>query len=516
MDGHEAGMRPASNRGNGGRPASQPRGRDLTLNALRLELSDTTVEAWVSPFDASVELESLRQDARGRWEYWRSGNNLCAFRIDPNAEAPAGERQDLAISDNLGIIARLVTPAVAALMPEYPPLRRRPYRFRGRRPIVEGDLGRRLGLEHPLLARVEVSPRYEFDGRILEVEGTPQVVLTIGVTSHWQIRGTVADLAPLDLPLHGCFVVWSEQRADGRRLAGQITSLSNGTARLIAGDGQELEVDSAQISLEPSRPALTQLCARAVGDAGARRFINALVARVNEFLAGPAMLKEVRRVGRVLATHNPIVLTDRLFCTVSEPVIVERNVPNGSVTLSRPVNYCFDPSRTKRDEIAWRGPQRYGPFSGDTFARRSPAILVVHPRDAKGQVEGFVQAFRDGIQGQGLSAYQRGFTRTFGLVDPRFLFAGVELGYGTSPGDAYRNTIEDTLAAQSTPPEAAIVVLRDEDADLPDSTSPYLHAKAALLMAGVPVQEIRLSKLPSNANPCSTCFRTWRWRFTPR
>jgi hypothetical protein len=138
MDGHEAGMRPVSNRGNGGRPASQPRGRDLTLNALRLELSDTTVEAWVSPFDASVELESLRQEARGRWGYWRSGNNLCAFRIDPNAEAPSGERQNLVISDNLGIIARLVTPAVAALMPEYPPLRRRPYRFRGRRPISSG------------------------------------------------------------------------------------------------------------------------------------------------------------------------------------------------------------------------------------------------------------------------------------------------------------------------------------------------------------------------------------------
>jgi hypothetical protein len=196
----------------------------------------------------------------------------------------------------------------------------------------------------------------------------------------------------------------------------------------------------------------------------------------------------------VLAAHNPIALTEKLGCLVGAPIVVPRNGPASAVTFTRPVNYCFDPSRTKRDEIAWRGLERCGPFSGDTFARRSPVILVVHPQDAKGQVESFVQAFRDGIQGPGLRAYQRGFTRTFGLAQPRFVFTGVTLGNGTRPADAYRRAIEDVLASQPTPPEAAIVVLRDEDADLPDEASPYLYAKAALLMAGVPVQEIRLSK----------------------
>jgi predicted MPP superfamily phosphohydrolase len=44
-------------------------------------------------------------------------------------------------------------------------------------------------------------------------------------------------------------------------------------------------------------------------------------------------------------------------------------------------------------------------------------------------------------------------------------------------------------------PDAAMVVLLDNHTRLPDSENPYLHSKSLLLMAGIPVQEVRLATI---------------------
>jgi hypothetical protein len=54
---------------------------------------------------------------------------------------------------------------------------------------------------------------------------------------------------------------------------------------------------------------------------------------------------------------------------------------------------------------------------------------------------------------------------------------------------------EDFLAEPDSPPDAAIVVILDEHAHLPDPMNPYLLSKAVLLVGGVPVQEIRVSTM---------------------
>jgi hypothetical protein len=62
------------------------------------------------------------------------------------------------------------------------------------------------------------------------------------------------------------------------------------------------------------------------------------------------------------------------------------------------------------------------------------------------------------------------------------------------PAEAYRQAIEDQLAATPNV-DAAIVVLTDQHGALPDPISPYLRAKATLMLAGIPAQEIKTSKL---------------------
>jgi hypothetical protein len=71
----------------------------------------------------------------------------------------------------------------------------------------------------------------------------------------------------------------------------------------------------------------------------------------------------------------------------------------------------------------------------------------------------------------------------------------IPLLQGNDPAKVYRQAIEEHLAGTTTALDAAIVVLNDQHAVLPDTNSPYLTAKATLMLAGIPTQEIRVSKL---------------------
>jgi argonaute-like protein implicated in RNA metabolism and viral defense len=64
---------------------------------------------------------------------------------------------------------------------------------------------------------------------------------------------------------------------------------------------------------------------------------------------------------------------------------------------------------------------------------------------------------------------------------------------------AYRKTVEEHLASDSQF-DAAVVVLFDEHARLPDHENPYLQSKAVLLMAGIPVQDVRVSTIGQEAS----------------
>lgn len=84
----------------------------------------------------------------------------------------------------------------------------------------------------------------------------------------------------------------------------------------------------------------------------------------------------------------------------------------------------------------------------------------------------------------------------FSLVEVKHDVVKVPLAKaGREIGQAYRQQIGDFLARAEAQPDAAIVVIQDEHADLPDANNPYLASKAMLLMHGIPVQEIKVSRV---------------------
>ena len=122
---------------------------------------------------------------------------------------------------------------------------------------------------------------------------------------------------------------------------------------------------------------------------------------------------------------------------------------------------------------------------------------MVHPHEARGVAEGLIRALRDGLQKS--KALRQGLVGTYRLARLDADFVGVRLE-GGDPGRAYIDALRDTFEPAARP-DAALVLLRDDDAELPEVINPYVATKTWLLSQGIPSQSIRMSKAtasPSN------------------
>jgi hypothetical protein len=115
------------------------------------------------------------------------------------------------------------------------------------------------------------------------------------------------------------------------------------------------------------------------------------------FLSGKAVSRLLEHF-RVSSKRDPVLhLTDDLTCTIGERVSVHNSADYQSIHVAPPVQYYFNPARTQASPYPWSGIKQYGPFSKDTFARRTPALLIVFPDEAQGQTESFLNHFRAGL-----------------------------------------------------------------------------------------------------------------------
>lgn len=115
-------------------------------------------------------------------------------------------------------------------------------------------------------------------------------------------------------------------------------------------------------------------------------------------LLGHALDSLLQKMEDLLRKASPIVLTSDLQANVTGRLGLTNREDYQAVTVCPPVEYCFDAAKPKRHEIPWAGLLRYGPFSRDTFSRRTPRLLVICPDQAVGKVSQFLRSFRDGIQ----------------------------------------------------------------------------------------------------------------------
>lgn len=466
----------------------------LRLNAFRVEFDVTDFTVWARPRTADLDLRAERAAHAGVWKIFAEGAQLLTLRCNQSAPEPSGTIEKRAVDKSFSLLKWLVDDAFPSTFPAYRPIRLHPFSFVGTQRDLVAEVASELRIAGDVLDGFTIRPRYEVSTRVVSLRGAePFIAAFVAVRTRWEVIRELADLAAAGVDLSGLYAVRRHTSPGERRLVGRIEGVDGPTVRLSDTFEGPADVLASEVQLEGSRQSFAR-CLPVLLGSRHEHFEGLRIRRERAWLAPTAVDQEFDRMGGFLG-RCPLKLADGLQARVMGRVEVPKRGRPPNVTFARPVLYCFDAARTKQDRSAWSGLSRFGPFSRDTFPRKSPRILVVFPDVLKGRTETFLRALRDGVTGAPASGFGAGLAKTFGLIDPTFPVLAVSWSGPARPAGRYRTAIEDRLAVPGESFDAAIVVLRDEDARLPDHENPYLHSKALLLVAGIPTQEVRQSTI---------------------
>jgi hypothetical protein len=466
----------------------------LLLNGFRVSLSRDTFEAHVLELPDNTQVKPLRQVHKDWFLSWREGT-LYASPLTPTATNSIGIPQTLRCDEHLPLLAALIDRVLPAKFPQYEAFRRRPFAFTGKKEELVGIIAKRLRQPHPLLKYFSIRPTFTLEAKIIEpTPNTTNIGLFLTVNTKWEITADLTALRDAGVDLGGLYVVRRNVNPDERRLVGQIKGVEGPIVTLAASYDNADFVPAAEVYLEGSKTSFAR-CLKALLGRDYDIFGQARQVEEAKLLSGPAINDLLQQFHQFFQKDPVLQLTRDLSVTIHEQLTIKDQLNYQTIHRAPPVQYYFNPARTKAHPYPWMGIQQYGPFSKDTFPKRSPNILVVFPDNAQGCTETFLKYLRDGITTNGRSPYEGGFAKLYGLINPTFTFVKVPSNAPTGPAAAYRQAIENHLAANQNNVDAAIVVLNDQQADLPDKISPYLAAKATLMLAGIPAQEIKKSKL---------------------
>ncbi len=464
------------------------RAQGLRLNGFQVGFDVAEVEVYEQRRSDDIDLRAERE-ASPDWKLYAERSLILALRRIPEAPKPPGELTRRPVERSLSLLKWLLAETLPSALPRYEPIKQHPFSFVGKQRELVVEAAEKLGLAGSALSGFTIRPRYTLDPRLISLRGEEAFIgLFVELGTRWSIERPLAELVDAGVDLRGLYVVRRETEAGQRRLVGRIDRFDGSTVELADTFDGPTRLPADDLRLEGSTQSFARCLQRLLGHRY-ERFEASRAQGVGNLLRPEAFDAEVDRVGAHLA-KSPLKLADGLRATIGQRLEVPKSGRPPNVTPLRRVHYCFDAARTKQKTSAWPGLTEYGPFSGDTFPRKSPQLLVVFPDVLKGRAETFVKMLRDGVPGAPATAYRSGFATTFALIDPHFELLAVPWSGPDSPADRYRSAIEQRLSKPHADFDAALVVLRDEDAQLPDASSPYLHSKALLLIAGVPTQQV--------------------------
>jgi hypothetical protein len=437
------------------------------------------------------QLKDLRALHSDWFIYWREGFLYAVPRND-SPGTTIGDPVTLQCNEHLQFIVALIDALLPKKFPGYDAFRRHPFAFAGEKDELVASSAAKLDIKPPLIKQFTIRPTFILEAKIIEtVPDHTAIGLFLTVNTKWETTADLSALVAKGADLCGLYVIRRNPQPGERRLVGQIKSVVGSTVHLSAAYDDRTTIGTDEVFLEGSKTSFAR-CLKALLGRDYELFGQNRQREEAKLLSGPAVNEMVGQFHQFFQKDPTLSLTEQLTATIGEHLKLTNTIAYHTIHQAPPVQYYFDPARTKGSPYPWLGIKQYGPFSKDTFPKRTPTILVVFPDTTQGATEKFLNSFRNGLATP-KSQYEGGFAKLFGLLNPTFTLCKVPLVSTTNPAMAYQRAIEESLAANSNI-DAAIVVLMDQHAELADTNSPYLSAKATLMLAGIPAQEIKVSR----------------------
>lgn len=480
----------------------------IYLNGFRVKLSAQSFSTHIKEMPRNQDVGPLREALNDEWFlHWREGFLYGIAKVD-SPQKKFGKKQVIACSSNLQIVRSRIANLLPDLFSRYKPLKQKPFTFLAQKKELVSEINQVIKGLPDIVHSFKIFPKYILEPKIFSLnDDEADIGLFLRLKTSWQIRATLSSLQNEGVDLEGLYVVRRHPKPGQRRLVGRIERLFQQKVYLSESFDELDFINEDDVWIEGSNASFSR-CLKAILGYQYEDFKSVRTERESQLLTGPALDKTLSEMQTFLVRKSPMRIAPDLDGTVSERIEVVNTEEYRSIITAPTVEYCFDSARTKKSPYPWVGIDKYGPFSRDFFSKKTPEIIVFFPDTAQGAVENFLRFLRDGIsikkketdqyrstQWREKSRYTGGFAKIFGLVNPKFTLHSIPWFKNTHklPAKTYREEIERVLSSRETLPDAAIVVLLDNHAWLPDSENPYLQSKALLLMAGIPVQEIRLA-----------------------
>lgn len=429
--------------------------------------------------------------------------------LEPQID-PMGEIEDVVVGEHLLLFAGAIEQQLRRWLSTKRKILRpfRPLICLGDRDRLLTQALRRMGVRSPD-SRLEVVARWSFDLRLLasaDMDGYWALGLIVDVGTSNVIDIPVSELLDRKFGATGCYVGIPSEANDltgysRPQLIGRIKKVENAMLVLddVRSDVESDHVAASDVFVEARRETL-EAVTRALYPSVADRALDALRSIRVPFINGKEKFEKIRRMiddlNRTSRKTNAGSLNLRFSdgLSVEFGELLEQSNPQfpRMVETSRPT-MLFGSSGHEHHTQPDIGIRMHGPFQYAHNPVNDPTIVVLCDKAAKGRMEQFVRALRDGIDAEN-GRFSGGLVGKFRLTGVRFHF--VEISSDTPEG--YVAAIERTLDEFTQTPAMALVQVREAHKQRLSEHNPYFVAKSRFMRAGVPVQAVRLETLEQN------------------
>ena len=354
--------------------------------------------------------------------------------------------------------------------------------------------------------RLDVVAKWSFDLRLLssaDPESRPSLGLIADVGTSNVIDIPVSELLERGFDPVGCYVRTQSEPdeltgSSRLRLLGRVRNIDNG--QLVLDDVREDtgtdRIAAANVFVEARRETL-EAVTRALYPSAADRALQALRHARAPYISGDGKLKKIRRTIQELnkssrnATEGALNLrfSDGLSAQFGPLLDLSSSAFPRMLETSRPT-MLFGASGHDQDTQPDLGIRRHGPFQYAHNAVNDPMIAVLCDKAAKGRMEQFAKALRDGIDDDN-GRFSGGLVGKFRLTNMRFHF--VEIAGDTA--ESYAHAATRALEELPQTPVMALVQVREAHKQRLSGQNPYFVAKGRFMRAGVPVQAVRIETI---------------------
>ena len=363
----------------------------------------------------------------------------------------------------------------------------------------------KMGVKSPD-RRLDVVAKWSFDLRVLgsaDPDGRPSLGLIADVGTSNVIDIPVSELLTRKFDPTGCYVGTPGEVDDlmgfsRLRLIGRVTKVEDTILVLddVRSDAEGDRVAASDVLLEARRETL-EAVTRTLFPLEAERTLAALRSIRVPYVSGEGKLEKIRRMIDDLNKSSRNTNEGSLNLKFGDGLsaefgsVLDQSNPQfpRMIETSRPT-MLFGASGHDQQTQPDIGIRQYGPFQYAHNPINDPIVVVLCDKAAKGRMEQFAKALRDGIE-EDNGRFSGGLVGKFRLTSVRFHF--VEIGSDTAEGYAAAATCALDELPQS--PAMALVQVREAHKQSLSGQNPYFVAKSRFMRGGVPVQAVRLETI---------------------